>query len=382
MSKVAVVTSIHGEFDKRVWRHASSLSEKGIHVHLICPWVIPNDFASHKLKRIQFHCFKRIKARLLRPLISVKVFLKLLKIWRQVDLIHFHDLDLLPLMAIVSFFKPVIYDVHENYPEEMLTKYYLPIRLRNLFFKIVLIGEQTLAWKIRNIVLVVPHQLERFSGSRLRTVLARNYASRSLALKAENNYSSRANNLIYTGNLYKENGSLLLPQVLANISREVPDVRLILVDLFVNEAFQAEFTDLAKSLGVDKRIEIKKPVPSQEIWKICNEGVVGLSLPLDVVKARIALPTKLFEYMALKLPIVATDLPYARQVVEETQCGLLTSQDPRDIAFKIIQILQSREAGKRLGESGYDWFLTKYNWDCEVDRLILFYRKILCLNIS
>src|SRR4029077_6713065 len=136
----------------RIWKHAKSLIAMGHTVHLICPWEVPEG----NREDVNFHTFKRVIKRPLRPfLIPGRVLRKLCPLLGQIDLAHFHDIDILPWMALVSLIKPVVYDVHENYPEEMLVRNYIPNFLRKPMYHLVRWGQFVLSLFIRNIIFVV-----------------------------------------------------------------------------------------------------------------------------------------------------------------------------------------------------------------------------------
>ena len=55
---ITIVTSIHPDFDARIWKHATAMAEAGWNVHLIAPWnpgdvVIPSAIRLHSFKRVQ-----------------------------------------------------------------------------------------------------------------------------------------------------------------------------------------------------------------------------------------------------------------------------------------------------------------------------------------
>jgi len=82
--------------------------------------------------------FPRIQCRYLRPLLIPLRFLRrLVPVLNDVDIVHFHDIDLLPLMSMLCVVRPVVYDVHENYAEEMLVREWIPRPLRRLCYLLV-----------------------------------------------------------------------------------------------------------------------------------------------------------------------------------------------------------------------------------------------------
>ena len=211
VQSVAVVTSIHPDFDTRVWNHVRSLINCGVETRFICPW---NSAESIDLPGLSLHIFPRVVSRVSRPvLIPVRVFRQLIPLLGSVQLVHFHDLDLLPWMAVLSFFKPVVYDIHENYAEEMLVRDWIPRPLRYFLKMLVVMWHTIFPRLIRNLVLVTPQQADEFDAAGLRTIVIHNYASLRLSENVRCDYSTRPDRVIFTGGNYLENGSLLLLEI-------------------------------------------------------------------------------------------------------------------------------------------------------------------------
>jgi hypothetical protein len=104
--RIAIVTSIHGDFNARIWKHATAVAEAGYEVHLVCPWrVSPNELR----EGVILHPFERTGGRLQRVWqIPRRVLPHVLRLAPRVDLIHFHDLDLLPLLAPLALYRPLV----------------------------------------------------------------------------------------------------------------------------------------------------------------------------------------------------------------------------------------------------------------------------------
>lgn len=75
-------------------------------------------------------------------------------------------------------------------------------------------------------------------------------------------------------------------------------------------------------------------------------------------------PIKLFEYMACSRPVVATDIDIVRDVVKESQCGILARPgDPVELAVAIRSIAEATEKAVLMGEAGRRSCIEKYSWD-------------------
>ena len=173
--RICIITSIHPDYDARVFRHARSVAEAGYEVDLVCPWGPPEVPIPSTLRIVPF---ARATSRLLRPPLIAARIARLL-VAKRYDLYHFHDLDLLPLMTLVrlSTLRPVVYDCHENYPEEMLTRSYrIPRWTRSSLAWGVKWMERVSASVLQHVIIVVPQQMRTFPPPWFDTTLVRNFA--------------------------------------------------------------------------------------------------------------------------------------------------------------------------------------------------------------
>lgn len=376
--KIAVITSIHPDFDARIWRQVTTLGRLGADVFVIAPWLVSPTEKVTVPSNIHLSFFGRVRSRWLRWLIWPKILFHLLRMPGKIDIIHFHDLDILPLMSLVSLFRKVVFDVHENYAEEMRTKHYVPRFLRPLFFHIVSLVLHVFSIPIRNVVLVVPHQLTFFKPERYNTYLLPNYCTLDFMRFRADDYAGRECIILLNASMYLENGALFCLDVLERLKQSLSDVKLLVPDRFAPAALREQFIQKAEELGVHDHYEIFPNLPPHLLWRICNRARVGWSMQRDVLKQRIALPIKLGEYMAMGLPIVSSDLPYAGEIIREGNCGHLVPADNIEAWAEVTaDLLQNTSRARQMGRNGIEAFKERFNWEVGAERLIPYYRKII-----
>jgi len=89
-------------------------------------------------------------------------------------------------------------------------------------------------------------------------------------------------------------------------------------------------------------------------------------------------PTKLFEYMALGLPVLTSDFPLYKSVVEPHASGYcLQSDDAQALAGQIEHLINHPAEARQLGLNGRRAVEQAYNWTTEKSRLLTFYHKLL-----
>jgi glycosyltransferase involved in cell wall biosynthesis len=149
-----------------------------------------------------------------------------------------------------------------------------------------------------------------------------------------------------------------------------------LLFLGVDGAFAERLRDLGRGAGLDGRLHFHPPVQLTELLSYTTQADVGVSLLEDTCENhRLALPNKLFEYLAADLPVVVSDLPEMRRLVTERGVGWVTDPgDPADIARVLEEALGSRK-DKALHRRVRD-AASELNWPHERNRLTELYAKL------
>jgi glycosyltransferase involved in cell wall biosynthesis len=372
--RVAIVTSIHPDFDARIWKHAKSLAARGHIVHLVCPWKV----ACETISGVQLHPFHRVASRTKRLLqIPVRLIRQLMPLLREVDFVHFHDIDILPWMSLLSAFMPVVYDIHENYAEEMRVRDWVPPHLRTPLAFAVRWGQIALAWPVRNVVLVAMAQESDFSNQRFRKFYLKNYASLEFSQGTEDNYCHRKDGVIFSGSQHVNNGSLLLLDIAERMLKRRPELPFYAVDRFASQQFRSRVLAEIDSRELHN-VEILPNLKPHELITTLNRATIAISPNLRVPQQIHGVHTKLFEYMAAGLPVVASDLPHQVEVVGGNRAGLLASpEDPSSFVTAIERLLDDREYAAQLGRQGQSAFRSKYCWEGQIDALEDYYAEVL-----
>jgi glycosyltransferase involved in cell wall biosynthesis len=90
-----------------------------------------------------------------------------------------------------------------------------------------------------------------------------------------------------------------------------------------------------------------------------------------------AQPNKLFEYMSAGIPVIASDFPLWRDLIERECCGLAV--DPLDeaaIASAIEYVLTHPDEAEAMGRRGRLAVERTYNWQPQAHKLLDLYARI------
>jgi glycosyltransferase involved in cell wall biosynthesis len=114
----------------------------------------------------------------------------------------------------------------------------------------------------------------------------------------------------------------------------------------------------------------------EKVDEILSEVCAGMVVLLPLAHVKLALPIKLFEYMAAELPVISSDFPLWRAIIEGAGCGVLVDPlDATSIAAGMVWILDHPKEAAEMGRRGRAAVEREYNWDPEASRLTDFYRN-------
>lgn len=85
-------------------------------------------------------------------------------------------------------------------------------------------------------------------------------------------------------------------------------------------------------------------------------------------------PLKMFEYLAAKRPIIASDLPSIREILTDDTCLFCQPDDPDDLADKIFLLINDSSLSQKLARNSYE-LASDYTWESRGAKIIDFVFK-------
>lgn len=365
--KICHFSSAHTDRDTRiVLKQCRTLAANGYDVSL----VVPSSRGRHQFDGIDIYPLRRYTRGKRMVVGAFRAFRKALGVRAKVY--HFHDPELLPYGLLLKIMgKKVIYDVHEDLAKDILDKEWINPWIRKPASKIFCLFERFCSRFFDAIVTATPSIRQGFRQDK--SICVENFPIMDeLSFGEAVSYESRPKQFVYVGGLSAIRCAREMVQALEKVADG--EVSLRIAGPFNSEELEVE---VARSLGW-AQVNYTKWADRREVARLLASARAGLVLFYPVANHVEARPNKLFEYMAAGLPVIASNFPAWRDIVERECCGLMVDPLSTDaIAGAMKWILENPDAASRMGESGRAAVRSKYNWESESFKLLEVYRTVL-----
>ncbi|MDC3364885.1 glycosyltransferase family 4 protein [Pseudomonadales bacterium] len=365
--KVVHLTSVHPRFDTRIFlKMCRSLSGESYCVSLI----VADNLGDEINEGINIYDVGASKNRLTRMLSAPKrVLQKAVEL--DGDLYHLHDPELIPIgLKLKRQGKKVIFDSHEDVPKQLIGRHYLNSFMRRILSIAFAHYERYACSKLDGILTSTRYIRDKFVAINPRTLDINNFPILG-ELAAVSSDESKRDSVCYLGGMGALRGTKQLVEAMEYVH---PDTRLDLVGTFSEKAFEEE----VRETDGWKKVYEHGFLDRNEVRVVLSRSLVGVVNFLEAPNHVDSQPNKLFEYMSAGVPIISSNFPLWKEVVEGNDCGLCVDPSkPADIANAINSLVQNPQRAREMGLNGKKAVEEYYNWAEEEKKLFAFYGSLL-----
>jgi glycosyltransferase involved in cell wall biosynthesis len=295
------------------------------------------------------------------------------RVWKRAlslkpDVFHIHDPELLPGGLVASARGlSVVYDVHEEVRLDILAKDYMSPTVRRFAGAAYAAMELLACTRFAYIIAANDTTRHRLAAVSQRLAYVPNYPMRDeLAIRRET--SGPREGVAYIGVITRDRGAIEMIQAAARA-----EVILHLAGRFESPELMYE----CKSMPEWKNVKYVGQATRPMVAEILNQVQAGFVLLHPDPNNMACLSTKLLEYMSAGVPVIASDFPGYRKIIDATGAGICVPPLDVDKVAMAVQHLRANPALRQLmGERGQKAIQADFNWEKCSEELMKAYQKI------
>ena len=367
------MTSVHPWSDTRIFnKMCRSLAADGGQVILLAP--IDKRTC---IDGINIFPVRRPAFRIMRMLISSYQIFKYAR-QIQADIYHFHDPELLFVGRALRFTgRNVVYDVHEDYSNSIMSNDSIPDALRTFASALTWAIERNSIPKLNGTVSATPGIANKLAPYSVNSAIVNNYPVIGKMVLAKRkrlkSYSSSTHNLIYAGSISLARGIVEMVEALVIVNKSIQCTLLL-----CGKYSPQELETRVRKLDGYEFVKYFGQINREELSKRYRQSQMGIVLFHPEPNHIESQPNKLYEYMEAGLPILASNFTQWQRFISSNRIGVTVNPlDPLQIANKIIHSLQDPEKLHEMGKNGNIMIQNRYNWENEKQKLGQFYKNLL-----
>lgn len=365
--KVTHISSAHRRDDIRIFlKMARSAAAMGHDI----TFVVADDRGDEIADNVKILGVGKAKSRLARMSQSPKLVLKK-ALSTQADIYHFHDPELLMIAkALKGTGAKVVMDAHEDTEKQILAKPYLPSFARPIISSIFQLYEGHVLRHIDLVIAATDSICNKYKANGILAIAVKNYPIIGELALQDIDYSVKKAVICYVGGISEPRGYYEMVEA-AKIGNNKFTIK------FAGNLMTKEISEKVQSFS-SNTMEFFGYLDREGIKALFDESSAGLVTLHPTPNHLESLPIKMFEYMSAGLPVIASNFPFWKDIIQDAQCGICV--DPHDavaIAAAINYILDNPKRAREMGLNGQRATIKKYNWSVQAQTMLKAYDQLM-----
>ena len=378
-TRIAMVVHAYYERDARVRRYAEALAETGWEVDVFC--LRDRGEARRQRKkgvdiiRVPITRARGSKLRYFLEYVSsfllFTTYMTIFHLQRRYRLVHVHSFpDVLVFTACLPKLMgaKVVLDFHDPMPELYMSKY--KMTRENKAIKVIKFLE-CLSARHADLLITANKAFKRIFLSRglpaEKLYVINNLADPTL-FRFQEEHRHKSNKsfvLLYVGTISERYGLDVAIRALPALRQAIPGVEFRIFGKITREGSDLDrLQSLAQELGVLDLVKFNGPIPLEKVADEMAEADVGVYTPVHDLHMDYALSLKVPEFVAMKVPVVATCTPVMEEYLGPDGAAYIEAGDVAGFVGQVINLYRDSELRQRIQRS-YESFLSHYSWDVE-----------------
>jgi glycosyltransferase involved in cell wall biosynthesis len=367
-----MVAYTYYEADNRVRRYAEALAQRGDEVDVFA-LKRQGQQKVDELNGVRIH---RLQTRVVNESAPLTYLMKLLLFMFRTaisltrncmkgryDVIHVHsvpDFEVFSALIPRLLGSKVILDIHDIVPEFYASKFHKG--KNSMVFKTLVLVEK-LSTRFSNHVIIANHiwydTLISRSVTKDRCTVILNYPDLSIFRKQPRTRHDGKFVMAYPGSLNWHQGVDVAIKAFARISEKYPQAEF---HIYGDGKELDALLKLIKELNLGEKVFYKGLVPLEEIAQVMANTDLGIVPKRALSFGNEAFSTKIPEFMAMGIPVLASDTMIDRYYFNDSQIMFFKSDDVDDLASKMESLINDKDLRKSLVENS-GAYIAENNWD-------------------
>ncbi|MFX0197232.1 MAG: glycosyltransferase family 4 protein [Candidatus Hodarchaeota archaeon] len=180
--------------------------------------------------------------------------------------------------------------------------------------------------------------------------------------------------IMYHGFLSPNRGLQQAIEAIAMVRKKYPEIMLLLLG---KGPAQTELEEHIRNLRLENHVLIHPPVPFEEVPGYIKSAQVGILPFPDLHWWNTSSPIKLNEYMAMKKPVIVTDIVAHRVVLGKQKCGFYVPDNkPASLARSIKTVLERKSELSALGEIARKKAIEHFTWEKQARKIKAYFQAL------
>ena len=191
----------------------------------------------------------------------------------------------------------------------------------------------------------------------------------SRAKTSDFSFKTENTTVAYAGSMQRGKGM----ELIAELIPLCPDIKFVIAG-----GSDEEVRNWKQKIGQQPNVDFKGFIPHSDVQRVLSDADILLAPFQEHVNvgeeiSRWMSPLKIFEYMAANRPVICSDLPVLREVLENGNNALLVPGDePMKWKAAIEELINQPQKAEQLATNGFNEFVDKYTWRSRARKVLEF----------
>ncbi len=384
-------------FDPRVRRAASALLENGYNVDVIClRGRDEKKFDVHNGVNIYRVALQHIRGGYLRYLYNYGMFFLLsflmlnsLDRKKNYNVVHVHSLP--DFLVFISLFqrrkeKKIVLDLHEAMPEIFAARFNK--NMDSMLVKVPIFLEKISIAFASHIITVnntiKELYINRGVPEKKITVIMNSPDEKLSSTKDLRDFKMKFNLddkfvLVYVGGINYERNLEVILHAISKINHDIPNLFFIIFGHMYGQkgqSYKESLKNLVKQLGLEDSVYIGGKVNPEEVSSYLDLSDFGIVSYIRNPLTDVAVPNKIFEYIALNKPIIVVNFKALHSLMGDDAAIYYKPEDADDLAQRIKWLFNHKNdlmGMKQNAQKVYE----ECKWEVMKERLLRMYENLI-----